>query len=590
MADYDRLQKFYLAFYGRPADPGGLNYWATQMDSRFDNNDEGLASAFGSADQTEFRALYSSTPEVGTFIEAIYQNLFGRSVEDAGSIYWAGVYEDYLDSGYSEDDTRAIIIARIIDGANESDALGITNKTIVANAFTDEITASVASIGADDLVTARALVEGEGTDAWLAATLLTLAGTVDTIAANDTMAEYLTMLQYLSTLTSASSVVDATVKLSYSTTVLVESEENVGAIADTITITISGDTFAGAVGATNIGKVSNVPAGLTASLLKTSSTTLLLSLTGKATSHASANSSYGLKLTFSDTDFTDTPAKEVDGAYKDNLVVGFADAFLSEVDGVLTSGSGQITGAITINDDADTVMIGTKAVRLVEGAMSDVTSIDLSGAEATSTTGTATAGSVSYVGDENANTYEASYLGGSIQGGDGNDTLIGGAGIDKFVLSATADLNGVDLIQNFKIGTGGDVLNLSKFLTKTGTSKIAYRYASSEDSSTWASGDVLVVEGADLTTPASIAALFDTDGDGLDSVAPLATPTSIRKAVVITADLTGDALIWYLVKSANINTTITEENVVLEGEITKVGILEGLNTFSLLPFVIGNFA
>ena len=102
--------------------------------------------------------------------------------------------------------------------------------------------------------------------------------------------------------------------------------------------------------------------------------------------------------------------------------------------------------------------------------------------------------------------------------------------------------------------------------------------------------DVLVVEGADLTTPASIAALFDTDGDGLDSVAPLATPTSIRKAVVITADLTGDALIWYLVKSANINTTITEDNIVLEGEITKVGILEGLNTFSLLPFVIGNFA
>ena len=101
---------------------------------------------------------------------------------------------------------------------------------------------------------------------------------------------------------------------------------------------------------------------------------------------------------------------------------------------------------------------------------------------------------------------------------------------------------------------------------------------------------MLVVEGADLTTPASIAALFDTDGDGLDSVAPLATPTSIRKAVVITADLTGDALIWYLVKSANINTTITEDNIVLEGEITKVGILEGLNTFSLLPFVIGNFA
>ena len=68
MADYDRLQKFYLAFYGRPADQGGIAYWATQMDTRFYNNDEGLAAAFGSTDQTEFRALYSGTPAVGVFV------------------------------------------------------------------------------------------------------------------------------------------------------------------------------------------------------------------------------------------------------------------------------------------------------------------------------------------------------------------------------------------------------------------------------------------------------------------------------------------------------------------------------------------
>ena len=168
--------------------------------------------------------------------------------------------------------------------------------------------------------------------------------------------------------------------------------------------------------------------------------------------------------------------------------------------------------------------------------------------------------------------------------------MIGGVGIDKFIFSATAATNGIDRIQNFEIGTGGDILDLFKFTTKTGTSKIAYRYATSVASTAWASGDVLVVEGADLTTSASIATLFDTDGTGTTSKAPLATPTSITKAVIITADVTGDALIWYVVKSANISSTITEDNIILESEISQVGIIEGLNTFSLVPFVIGNFA
>ena len=35
MADWttnkDLIQKLYIAFYGRPADPGGLRYWAQQL-------------------------------------------------------------------------------------------------------------------------------------------------------------------------------------------------------------------------------------------------------------------------------------------------------------------------------------------------------------------------------------------------------------------------------------------------------------------------------------------------------------------------------------------------------------------------------
>jgi len=64
MSDADRLQKFYLAYYGRPADPMGLNYWLSQMAGRLKNQDVALAAALGSTDQAEFRALYGNLPSV----------------------------------------------------------------------------------------------------------------------------------------------------------------------------------------------------------------------------------------------------------------------------------------------------------------------------------------------------------------------------------------------------------------------------------------------------------------------------------------------------------------------------------------------
>ena len=52
----------------------------------------------------------------------------------------------------------------------------------------------------------------------------------------------------------------------------------------------------------------------------------------------------------------------------------------------------------------------------------------------------------------------------SLVGGQGNDTITGGDGVDTFLFEATADFNGVDRIQDFKAGVGGDVLNFAAFL------------------------------------------------------------------------------------------------------------------------------
>jgi hypothetical protein len=59
--------------------------------------------------------------------------------------------------------------------------------------------------------------------------------------------------------------------------------------------------------------------------------------------------------------------------------------------------------------------------------------------------------------------------------------------------------------------------------------------------------------------------------------------------VLITADVIGDAYVWYMVKSANISATVNGDSVVTSSEIELVGVLEGVNTLTLVPMVAGNF-
>ena len=587
MADLDRLQKFYLAYYGRPADVGGLDYWSKQMDGRLKGQDGALASAFGSIDQPEFRALYGNTPAVDLFVSAVYENLFGRPAEKAGIAYWEEVYRAYLIKDYSPDQIRAVMIARIIDGASGSDKLGLTNKTTLATALTSELKLKAAAMSTADLTTAKDFLSGTGGDSWLTSSLPLVAAKVKDISANDTAIEYLSNLAYSSL--ALPSMTAASASLSYSKNFLLEKSDNTGVFEDTITIILSGDTFKGDVGAV-LGSVSSVPAGLTAKLLKTSATTALLSLTGKATAHAEANTVANLKVTFTDADFSGTAVQWIDGVVKDNIVVGFADVFFSETDGVLKSAAGQITGSVKIDLSTDQILLGTSKVRLMQGAMTAVTAVDLSDALSASAVAGASTVSVSFTGDSAANTYVASYLGDTIKGGGGADNLTAGAGLDKFIFASTAIDNGTDTIAKFVAGTGGDILNFSSFLTKTGTSKVAAKLSTAVDSTAWVSGDVLVVQGSGLATATAVANLFDSDGTGLLDTGVFATPTSNTKAVVITADLVGDARIWYLVKTGNISATLTNANIVQAEDLTLVAVLTGVNSFSLLPFVAANFA
>jgi methionine-rich copper-binding protein CopC len=138
--------------------------------------------------------------------------------------------------------------------------------------------------------------------------------------------------------------------LAYSTTTFTEAVANDGSITATSTITLTNDTFNGAVGDA-LGNVTNVPTGLTASLVKASDTTATLSFTGNATHHANANDIADLTVTFGNSDFAAGSAAGVTGATTSNLAIDFDDDIQVSVGNKANAIEGSTAGSFTINLD-----------------------------------------------------------------------------------------------------------------------------------------------------------------------------------------------------------------------------------------------
>lgn len=80
-------------------------------------------------DQPETQALYVGSTN-RDFIQQVYQNLFNRDPDTAGLEYW----ESELNSGqYSKN----LFIQAVINGAQNNDAIILTNKTLVGLNFVD---------------------------------------------------------------------------------------------------------------------------------------------------------------------------------------------------------------------------------------------------------------------------------------------------------------------------------------------------------------------------------------------------------------------------------------------------------------------
>jgi hypothetical protein len=121
----DALIKGYLSYFGRPADPGGLQYWVDAI-NRTGGDATAMIDNFGNS--SEYRSMYgnSSSSEV---VNSLYQHLFNRDAEKAGLDFWA----HHLDTGAL---TLANIAFSVVNAAQNSDATIITEKVEASRYFT----------------------------------------------------------------------------------------------------------------------------------------------------------------------------------------------------------------------------------------------------------------------------------------------------------------------------------------------------------------------------------------------------------------------------------------------------------------------
>lgn len=117
------IQGIYIALFGRPADPLGLNYFNEQT-----NNGADLAAISDLAATAEYQDRFEGMSNV-QIINSIYQSLFGRDADLAGLTFFSTA----LQNGTFNINNIAIAI---LDGAQNDDLLTVNNKIEAANLFT----------------------------------------------------------------------------------------------------------------------------------------------------------------------------------------------------------------------------------------------------------------------------------------------------------------------------------------------------------------------------------------------------------------------------------------------------------------------
>jgi hypothetical protein len=131
-----QLQELYVAYFGRAADPTGIDYWTNKGTSQ-------AAFAAHMHAQNEFQANYG-TKNVEAQVNQIYKNLFDREADVTGLEYWT-LQINLGNLKVAEIATHLIYAAQNNSGS-EADKTALSNRTAAAVAYTAEVRKTTADI------------------------------------------------------------------------------------------------------------------------------------------------------------------------------------------------------------------------------------------------------------------------------------------------------------------------------------------------------------------------------------------------------------------------------------------------------------
>jgi beta-glucanase (GH16 family) len=145
----EQVATLYDALLGRGADLPGFVYWVTQQYGGISQKGA-LASinsiANGIAGSDEAKGTFAllanpkaaSDAQIGSFLDGIYHNLFGHSVDAGGQAYWTGQIKQVIAAGQS----LGAVVVSISNGAQESasnhDITALLNKVQVNLEYVNE--------------------------------------------------------------------------------------------------------------------------------------------------------------------------------------------------------------------------------------------------------------------------------------------------------------------------------------------------------------------------------------------------------------------------------------------------------------------
>jgi hypothetical protein len=161
------VQQLYIAYFGRPADTGGLANFQqrmanlnapttiAQLDAAYRTNAalRELVDSFSTSGES--KALYGSG-DTTAFITAVYRNILNRAPDAEGLAYWAAEIDKH---GLSRANASLSIMAGALSNASSQgllDAALVGNKVSVSIRFIDAITQASSNGYAGDAAAAQA--------------------------------------------------------------------------------------------------------------------------------------------------------------------------------------------------------------------------------------------------------------------------------------------------------------------------------------------------------------------------------------------------------------------------------------------------